>query len=103
MASLRSFHTPRSRSRHRPKKRTRAPRVRRTNPTTLDGDPDPGDSIAMREDQLFGLVALLAVLFWVSARMMPERLRPTFERLAFILIGGGIALALVMSALHFMA
>ena len=56
----------------------------------------------MREDQLFGLVALLALLFWLGARTMPAALRPTFERLAFVLIGGGILVALAMSAVHFM-
>ena len=56
----------------------------------------------MRDDQIFGLVLLLAVLFWISARMMPAGMRPMFERLAFILVGGGIAVALVMSVLHFM-
>jgi hypothetical protein len=57
----------------------------------------------MTDDQLFGLVALLGMLLWLSARLMPATPRRTFERLAFILIGGGIAVALVLSALHFMA
>lgn len=56
----------------------------------------------MTDDQLFGLMALLAMLFWLSARLMPAKPRRTFERLAFVLIGGGIALALVLSVLHFM-
>ncbi len=57
----------------------------------------------MREDQIFGLVAMLALLCWLGSRMLPEAHRPAVERLAFILIGGGIAVALVMTALHFMA
>jgi len=56
----------------------------------------------MREDQLFGLVAMAALLFWLSARMMPEQHRRTFERIAFLLIGGGIAIALFFTVLHFM-
>lgn len=57
----------------------------------------------MRDDQLFGLVALLAILLWLGSRMVPEAHRRTVERLAFVLIGGGIALALVLTVLHFMA
>lgn len=55
----------------------------------------------MREDQIFGLVAMVALLLWLTARMMPETQRKTFERLAFLLIGGGIAVALVFTVLHF--
>ncbi len=55
----------------------------------------------MRDDQIFGLVALLALLLWLGARMVPPRLRRVFERLAFALIAGGIGLALVLSVLHF--
>jgi hypothetical protein len=57
----------------------------------------------MREDQIFGLVAMLALLCWLGSRMLPEAHRATVERLAFVLIGGGIAIALVMTVLHFMA
>jgi|GEM_PF-1838770 len=55
----------------------------------------------MREDQLFGLVAMAALLLWLTARMMPEQHRRTFERIAFLLIGGGIAVALFFTVLHF--
>lgn len=55
----------------------------------------------MREDQIFGLVAMVALLLWLAARMMPEAHRRTFERLAFLLIGGGIAVALLFTVLHF--
>ena len=55
----------------------------------------------MRDDQIFGLVALVALLLWLSARMLPEAHRRTFERLAFVLIGGGIAVALLFTVLHF--
>ncbi len=55
----------------------------------------------MREDQIFGLVAMVALLLWLSSRMMPEEHRRTFERIAFLLIGGGIALALFFTMLHF--
>ena len=55
----------------------------------------------MREDQIFGLVAMVALLLWLTARMMPEARRRTFERLAFLLIGGGIAVALLFTVLHF--
>jgi hypothetical protein len=57
----------------------------------------------MREDQIFGLVAMVALLLWLSARMLPEAHRQTFERLAFLLIGGGIVVALLLTVLHFMA
>ena len=55
----------------------------------------------MREDQIFGLVALVALLLWLAARMLPQAHRQTFERLAFVLIGGGIAVALFFTVLHF--
>ena len=55
----------------------------------------------MREDQIFGLVALVALLLWLAARMLPQAHRQTFERLAFVLIGGGIAVALLFTVLHF--
>lgn len=55
----------------------------------------------MREDQLFGLVAMAALLLWLTARMMPEQHRRTFELIAFLLIGGGIAVALFFTVLHF--
>lgn len=57
----------------------------------------------MTDDQLFALVALLGMLLWLSARLVPAGSRRTFERLAFFLIGGGIVLALVLSILHFLA
>ena len=44
---------------------------------------------------------MVALLLWLTARMMPEAHRRTFERLAFLLIGGGIAVALVFTVLHF--
>lgn len=56
----------------------------------------------MREDQLFGLVAMTALLLWLGARMMPERHRATMERVAFALMGGGIVVALLLTVLHFM-
>ncbi len=57
----------------------------------------------MRDDQLFGLVALLAILFWLGSRLVPEAHRSTVERLAFLLLGGGLVAAVVMSILHFTA
>ncbi len=57
----------------------------------------------MQEDQLFGLVAMLALLLWLGARMLPAQHQKTAERAAFVLIGGGIAVALVMTVAHFMA
>ena len=56
----------------------------------------------MSEDQLFGLVAMLALLLWLGARMLPAQYQQTAERAAFVLIGGGILLALVMTVAHFM-
>ena len=56
----------------------------------------------MSEDQLFGLVAMLALLLWLGARMLPAQYQKTAERVAFILIGGGIVIALVMTVGHFM-
>lgn len=55
----------------------------------------------MRDDQLFGLVAMLALLLWLGARLLPARHQQTAERLAFVLIGGGIAIALVLTFFHF--
>jgi hypothetical protein len=56
----------------------------------------------MRDDQLFGLVALLALLLWLVARMVPGPQQRLFERLAFWLIGGGIAVAVFLTVLHFL-
>ncbi len=56
----------------------------------------------MQDDQLFGLVALLALLLWLLARMVPGPQQRLFERLAFWLIGGGIAVALGLAVLHFL-
>jgi hypothetical protein len=56
----------------------------------------------VRDDQLFGFVAMAALLLWLTARMMPDRHRRTFEGIAFVLIGGGIAVALFFTVLHFM-
>jgi hypothetical protein len=55
----------------------------------------------MRDDQLFGLVAMLALLLWLGSRLLPARHQQTAERLAFVLIGGGIAIALVLTVFHF--
>jgi hypothetical protein len=57
----------------------------------------------MTDDQLFALVALLGMLLWLTARLMPAGSRRSFERMAFVLVGGGIAVALVLSVLHFLA
>lgn len=57
---------------------------------------------AMNEDQLFSLVALSAVLLWLGARFVPGRHRVMAERAAFVLIGGGIAVALVLTVLQLM-
>jgi hypothetical protein len=56
----------------------------------------------MSEDQLFGLIAMLALLLWLGARMLPAQYQQTAERVAFVLIGGGIAVAVVMTVAHFM-
>lgn len=56
----------------------------------------------MRDDQLFGLIALLALLLWLVARMVPAPQQQLLERLAFWLIGGGIAVALGLTVLHFL-
>ncbi len=56
----------------------------------------------MSEDKLFGLVAMLALLLWLGARMLPAQYQQTAERVAFVLIGGGIAVAVVMTVAHFM-
>lgn len=56
----------------------------------------------MREEQLFGLVAMLALLVWLGSNLLPAEHRRTFERLALILIGGGILVAVVLTVLHFL-
>jgi hypothetical protein len=56
----------------------------------------------MSEDQLFSLVALSALLLWLGARFVPGRHRVMAERAAFVLIGGGIAVALVFTVLQVM-
>lgn len=55
----------------------------------------------MSPDQLFGLVALLAILAWLARFHLPARHRRSMERLAMALIAGGILLALVFTFLHF--
>lgn len=68
----------------------------------LTGPAPAAKPFVMRDDQIFGLVLLVAMLFWLGARMMPPNLRPGMERLAFILVGGGIVVALALSVAHFM-
>lgn len=55
----------------------------------------------MSPDQLFGLVALLAILVWLGRFYFPPRHRQTMERLAMALIGGGILVALAFAVLHY--
>jgi len=55
----------------------------------------------MSEDQLVSLVALSALLLWLSARFVPGRHRLAAERAAYLLVGGGIAVALALTVLHF--
>ena len=55
----------------------------------------------MSPDQLFGLVALTALLIWLGRGYLPPRHRRTMERVAFALIGGGILVALAFTVLHF--
>ena len=55
----------------------------------------------MREDQIFGVVAGLAMLIWLVGRGMladPRRRRQA-EAVALGLVGAGIAFALVRAAL----
>lgn len=56
----------------------------------------------MNDDQLFGLVAMAALLLWLGARLVPDRHRATVERIAFALIGGGIVVAVFFTVLHFL-
>ena len=67
-----------------------------------EADAATADGGTVSEDQVFGLVALSALLLWLGARMVPAAHRATAERLAFVLIGGGIAVALLFTVLHFM-
>jgi hypothetical protein len=52
-------------------------------------------------DQLFGLVAMTALLIWLGRGFLPHRHHKTMERLAMALIGGGILVALAFTVLHF--
>lgn len=56
----------------------------------------------MSPDQLFGLIALLALLVWLGRFHLPPRHRRSMERLAMALIGGGILVALAFTVLHFL-
>lgn len=53
----------------------------------------------MRDDQLFGLIAMVAVLVWLGRAYVPEPRRRQAEIAAFGLIGAGIVLALIRSAI----
>lgn len=55
----------------------------------------------MSPDQLFGLVAMTALLIWLGRGYLPPRHRQTMEKVAMALIGGGILVALVFTFLHF--
>lgn len=55
----------------------------------------------MSPDQLFGLVAMTALLIWLGRGYLPPRHRQTMEKVAMALIGGGILVALVFTILHF--
>ncbi|HRY26231.1 MAG: hypothetical protein H6852_08970 [Geminicoccaceae bacterium] len=55
----------------------------------------------MSPDQLFGLVAMTALLIWLGRGFLPHRHHKTMERLAMALIGGGILVALAFTVLHF--
>lgn len=55
----------------------------------------------MSPDQLFGLVAMTALLIWLGRGWFPPRHRQTAERVAMALIGGGILVALAFTVLHF--
>lgn len=55
----------------------------------------------MSDHDLFGAVALLAVLLWLGARMVPPAHRRLVERLAFWLLGGGLVVALLLTVGHF--
>jgi hypothetical protein len=54
--------------------------------------------VALRDDQIFGLIAMLALLLWLGRRYFPARLGRGMEMAAFTLVGVGIVAALVLWA-----
>ncbi|MEK0082643.1 hypothetical protein [Benzoatithermus flavus] len=55
----------------------------------------------MRDDQLFGLIAMVALLVWLGRAYVPEPRRRQAEIAALGLVAVGIALALIRSAIWF--
>ena len=55
----------------------------------------------MSPDQLFGLVAMTALLIWLGRGFLPQHHHKTAERVAMALIGGGILVALAFTVLHY--
>jgi hypothetical protein len=57
----------------------------------------------MRDDQIFGVIAMVALLIWLLGRgMLPDsRRRRQAEIAALALVGAGIAYALVQTVVWF--
>lgn len=52
----------------------------------------------MRDDQIFGLIAMLALLLWLSRHYFSGRVGRRMEIAAFVILGLGIAYALALWA-----
>jgi hypothetical protein len=57
----------------------------------------------MRDDQIFGLIAGVALLFWLGRGYLPVPYRRRAEILALILVALGMGVALVWTVLWFAA
>lgn len=59
----------------------------------------------MSPDKLFGLIALLCLLLWMLPRVVPlsAPVQRVMIRAAYVMLGGGILLALLLAAQSFLA